>query len=29
MIYNEGDEEDTDWWENGKKKNTKESIFNK
>ena len=28
MIYNEGSEEDADWWETGKKKKTKESIFN-
>ena len=27
MIHNEGSEEEIDWWENGKKKKTKESIF--
>ena len=27
MIYNEGSEEEVDWWESGKKKKTKESIF--
>ena len=26
MMYNEGSEEDADWWENGKKKKVKESI---
>ena len=27
MIYKEGSEEDTDWWETGGKKKTKESIL--